>query len=110
MIMRTLAAGAAMLLAAPVAMAEMPVPTQTVTYQPDDLAHESGRTALKAELETAARAVCRDHGRRDLAHARAVRACIDDALDHAYSQLETRLAQDTQDSRVRRIVLSMKSR
>lgn len=66
--------------------------TQSVPVSESALASQSGREAVYARIEEAARAVCKVHGARDLEALRMQRDCTDQAVSDARSQLETRLA------------------
>jgi len=67
-------------------------PQAVVEYQITDLTSEAGRKAVRARLQDAASQVCRINGRPSLDNLRARAACIDEALQHAEGELETRIA------------------
>ena len=64
--------------------------SRVVEFHSSDLATRAGRAELETRLETAARRVCRDHGRRDLASRAAENACVEEAVAEAVSRLDRR--------------------
>lgn len=64
--------------------------SRAVEYRTAELATQAGRVELETRLETAARRVCRDHARRDLAARAAEIACVEQAVAEAVARLDRR--------------------
>jgi len=75
-------------------------PQTAVEYKMSELATQAGRDAIHQRLETAARNVCPVPGVRGLVVRQIQRACVEEALASAETELQQRIAAAERDGRI----------
>ncbi|MBR9824212.1 MAG: UrcA family protein [Alphaproteobacteria bacterium] len=76
------------------------VRSEVIEYVPATLTSEAGYNAIAAEIRAAARRVCDFDSVRGAAQARAARICYEEAIAHAFGQINDEVAEQSSVQRV----------